>query len=61
MSELVKFLSLSHPFELRSDHFPSHLHLPEGINEDPSVWLDEDRTPAKYMFKNNTSWMNSKS
>jgi hypothetical protein len=37
MSELVKFFSLSIPLELCSDHFPSLLCRPEGINKDPTV------------------------
>jgi hypothetical protein len=40
MSELAKFLILSNPLELRSDHFSSGLHRPGGINDDITVCLD---------------------
>jgi hypothetical protein len=46
--------------ELCSDHFPSWLHQPEGINKDPTVWLDGARPPPKYVFKNNVILANSK-
>jgi hypothetical protein len=57
MSGLVKFLSLSNSLELCSDHFPSWLCRPGGINKDPTVWPDGAR-PSLYIFKNNFSWTN---
>ncbi len=61
MSELVEFLSLSNPLELRSNNFPGLLHWPGGINKYPSAWLDGATRPTyKYIFKNNISLPNSK-
>ncbi len=57
MHKLAKFLILSNPMELGSNHFPS---WPEGINKDPTVWPDGARLPPKYIFKNNMSMTNSK-
>jgi len=50
MSELVKFLSLSNPLGLCSDHFSGQ---PEGINKDPTVWLDGAKPTLRYVFQNN--------
>ncbi len=57
---LVKFLSLSNPLELCSDHFPGWLCWLGGISKDPTVWLDRVRPPPKYTFKNNMSLKNAK-
>jgi hypothetical protein len=40
LSEIVKFLSLLNPLELRLDNFTFWLHWPGGINKDPIVRLD---------------------
>jgi len=37
ISKLVKFSGWSNPLELHSDHFPSWLCQPGGINKDPIV------------------------
>jgi hypothetical protein len=58
--ELVKFLYLSNPLKLRSDHLPSRQSRPWGINKDPTVWLDGTEPPPKYVFKNDISLTNSK-
>ncbi len=50
LARLVKFLGLSNPLELC---------WPGGINEDPTVCLDEVRPTPKYVFKNNLSSTNS--
>ncbi len=57
--KFVKFLSLSNPTELCSDHFPGWQSLSGGINKDPTVWLEEDRQPPKYALINNMSLTNS--
>ncbi len=57
---LVKFSIMSKPSELCSDHFPSQLHRPGGINKDLTVWLDGGRPSPKYIFKKNMSSTNSK-
>ncbi len=51
MPEFVKFLNLSNPSELCSDHFPGWLCWPGGINKDPTVWLDGARPPPEHIFK----------
>ncbi len=38
VSELVEFLSLLNPLEIRSTHIPSCLCQPGGINKGPTVW-----------------------
>jgi hypothetical protein len=40
MSDMVKFLSLLNPLELCSGHFPSRLHQPGCIKNDPTVRVD---------------------
>jgi hypothetical protein len=37
MPELVKFLSLSKPLKLCSDHFPHWLCQPGDLNKDPTI------------------------
>jgi hypothetical protein len=59
-SEFVKFLSLSNPLQLCSDHFSDRLCEPGGINMDPTLWLNGARPSPKYVFKNNMSLSNSK-
>ncbi len=51
MSELVKFLSLLNPLELRSDNFARQFHQPGGTNKDPIVWLVRARPTPKYVFQ----------
>jgi len=38
--------------ERYSDHFSGQLHWLGVLNKDPTVWLDGDRLPAKYIYKN---------
>ncbi len=58
MFDLVEFSSLSNPFELGSDNFPSSHGKPGGINKEPTVWLEGAIPPPMYAFKNNISSMN---
>jgi hypothetical protein len=60
MSDLVKFLSLSNPLKLCSDHFSGQLCQPGCINKDPTLWQDEARQPLKYVSITNKSLTYSK-
>ncbi len=58
MPKLAKFLCLSNPLELCSDHFSHQLCWPGGINKDNTIWQDGARRLPKYIFRNKISLSN---
>jgi hypothetical protein len=56
----VKILSLPNPLELCLDYFLGRQNLPECTNKDPTVWLNGDSSPLKYIYKNVMCLMNLK-